>query len=779
MRSHSSRLSLYAIISSIEEDLRNVICEYVGHKNLNEIILEGGQKELLLARQLKEVGHKESNSKVNEMATYLDYGDSYAFINANKQSFPEDIAKYVRTKTEVLSKIVPIRNRVMHSRPLSLGDIEIVYEVADQITKDNGKMWSKTQTILSQLEVDPSFVLGLSIPEQAKEDRTYNNLPLPDFDETGLIGRDDVVKRIKKLCKGPMPVISIVGEGGIGKSAVALKVAYDILDESGDYYDAIIWATSKSTQLAATEIVEIKDAIKDSLGLFSELSTQVGGVADNPLEELVEYMESFRLLIFIDNLETIIDDKVRQFMESISAGSKVIITSRIGMGAYEVPIKLDGIEERYASQLCRQLGISRNVILIKQMEEGTLRKYCSRMHCNPGYIKWFVSCVQAGRSPDEILQNSSKFLEFCMSNVHDKLTPDAKELAGVMQCVSGARTLLEWSAFCDHGSTGLLRSMQELLSTNMISVLQKSLGSVVQVTYQLSELARSFLAEHHKVDAKVLKSIAEKKNKLSSYLDFTQSGVDKYNPSSFKIRNKHDRIAVRRLMEALRLIHEDNLTPAHVILSELKQLYPDYFEIHRVYAFYYTRANSIADANKSYLLAITQEPSSPQLRYLYARFLNEYDENRDEAIAQLLASLEIDRKSVPVMLELARLYMYALQFENADKMLTVVKPFIDESGCTLLNRKIFYSLLLQLSYRKADGACKQRSFDACVLHLKEMMTVFDSVPRDCIDSRLIKSVCKASRTAEYLSGTELSVHSARVFSGFSSWLDGFRCSFAR
>lgn len=476
-RSHGSRLSLYAIISSIEEDLRGAIADYVGSRKLADLELSDELKTTLLKRQFKDVGYSDEEASFCELSMYLDYGDSYSFINSNKHAFPDEIARFVRAETGDLSKAVPIRNRVMHSRPLSLGDIEVIYELADRLTRKQEKIFQSTARTLTRLNEDPSFVLGLKMPEFSRHDKTYNNLPLPDFDETGLIGRDDIVKRIVKLCRGPLPVISIVGEGGVGKTAVALKVAYEILDESGKDYDAIIWATSKSTQLAATEIVEIKDAIKDSLGLFSELSSQIGGGVDNPLEELLEYMENFKLLIFIDNLETIIDDTVRQFMESLSVGSKVVITSRIGMGAYEVPIKLDGIEEQYAAQLCRQLAVSRNVSVLKRIDEQPLRKYCTRMHCNPGYIKWFVSCVQAGKTPEEILQNSSKFLSFCMSNVHDKLSPEAKNLAGVMQCVSGARTLLEWAEFGDHDTTAILKAMQELLSTNMISVLQKSIWS--------------------------------------------------------------------------------------------------------------------------------------------------------------------------------------------------------------------------------------------------------------------------------------------------------------
>ncbi|MEB1407822.1 hypothetical protein VDQ27_21850, partial [Xanthomonas campestris pv. campestris] len=128
-------------------------------------------------------------------------------------------------------------------------------------------------------------------------------------------------------------------------------------DDPKSKFDAIIWVTSKTTQITVNEIRDIRGAITDSIGVISEISSQLGtSTTTQPLEEIAEYLSTFKIALFIDNLETIMDDTIRTFVGALPEGSKIIITSRIGLGAYEYPIKLSGMAEKYASELLRNLS---------------------------------------------------------------------------------------------------------------------------------------------------------------------------------------------------------------------------------------------------------------------------------------------------------------------------------------------------------------------------------------------------------------------------------------
>jgi predicted transcriptional regulator len=323
------------------------------------------------------------------------------------------------------------------------------------------------------------------------------------------------VDQLVRLCLGAYPVITVVGEGGIGKTALALKVAYEILDLPTSPFEAIVWTTAKASQLTTHEVVRIENAIRDSLGMLEQVAEQLGGVPSaNPLEEVLEYLGQFRILLILDNLETVLDERIRHFLERLPTGSKVLITSRIGLGAFEVPVKLQAMDQSDATLLLRALAKVRGAGDLVCMPNAKLSKYCARMKNNPGWIKWFVSAVRAGRRPEEVLANPSTFFEFCMSNVFDYLSDDSREVLKALLCIPGRLTLAELAFVGDLDVPRLQQSIQELLRTNMVIMSCAPRGLSFESQYELSELARDYLAREHSPDGQEIKAFTKRKHQL-------------------------------------------------------------------------------------------------------------------------------------------------------------------------------------------------------------------------------------------------------------------------
>tara|TARA_R110001599_G_scaffold177397_3_gene369627 strand:- start:666 stop:2966 length:2301 start_codon:yes stop_codon:yes gene_type:complete len=745
-------MTIYSLIAAIEEDLRAFIKAHMS----DEEVIDQALIERSKGRIEKDIGVLFGDIEFNDLVDYFDLGDTFQTINKNGEYFPDHINKTIKHITKDLESIASIRNRVMHIRPLNFDDLPIVSEFCDRVVNiDNSIDWANIKQTIKKLDEDPSFVLSLDIFNYDDDESINHNLPIPDFDETGLIGRDKEVDKVKQLCLGGFPVISIVGEGGVGKSALALKVAYELIDKKSPF-DAVVWVTSKTTQITLNEINEIKGAIDSSLGVIQEIGHKiVGPEFDNSnFEEVIEYLATFKIALFIDNLETIIDENIRQFVGALPQGSKIIITSRIGLGAYEYPIKLQGVEESYASQLLRSVAKIRGVDALSKLQESIVRSYVNRMHRNPSYIKWFVSSVQTGLNPEMVLQNSDKFLEFCMSNVYEYLSDDAQKLTKSMQCAQGLRDIPELTYLNDFEAIQSQKAIQELMATNMLSQTSVAKGASVKTTYQLSELARSYLGKYHKPSQTFQKEIRDKKNKLNSIFEeqMNRRTGNRYAPRNIKFRDKSDRVIVRKLHDVQNHILNSEHDLAFEILQEAQRLAPDYFEVARFMAYFYQKSGNFSDAREQYGLAIVLSPGTPQLHYWFGKFLLHSEESLDEAVIQFEIAHKLDSESVEVSLSLARGYLFQHKFEDTQKILNELAPKVENADDHLL--KMFFDTEIQVLYRDADDSSKAGDYEKSIRSMEAMMQKFEDLDRKHKDRYLRQKLMKCKYTLNKLSKSE-------------------------
>ena len=87
-----------------------------------------------------------------------------------------------------------------------------------------------------------------------------------------------------------------------------------------------------------TEIQDLNNEIKSSIDLLVSVGDQLGAAVstESGFDELLEYLNTFKILLIIDNLETVIDEKLKSFLGKFSSrDSKILITSRIGIGDFE------------------------------------------------------------------------------------------------------------------------------------------------------------------------------------------------------------------------------------------------------------------------------------------------------------------------------------------------------------------------------------------------------------------------------------------------------------
>lgn len=656
----ASRLTCYALLSALEEDMRAALVDALPEVAPADVVPTD-----VLAEASRRLGGQvpggEKEPSLVELLPYVDYADAIKLLNRHKAALQGEFLEGFAGWKGSLERLAPIRNRVAHTRPLEVNDLPFLQDLARDLAR-RSLAWPSLADTLSRLEADPSFVLNLDIrfPDVDPQVKRHN-LPLPDFDETGLLGRGAAEKSLLQALLGPYPVVSIVGDGGLGKTALAVKVAYELLDDPNQQFDAVVWTTAKAKQLTNTEVTRIEGAIQDSLGMFSAAARELAGpvTVEDPLAEVLSYMESFRILLILDNLETVLDARLRDFLSRLPRDSKVLITSRIGLGSLEWPYKLNRLEDADGAALLRATAKSRGLTALARSEQGLLKNYSRRMKGHPLYLKWFVSVVQAGGRPEDALADSSKFLDFCMSNVYEYLSEPGRAVLRSLQALPGRHSQAELSEVTLLPVDDLQKALALLVTTNFVNLQTVDRGGALSTEYEVTEFARVYLDRRHPLGS------AQRQDLVRRHERLLQQGVrlananaaDPHDERSLRVSGTGDVSVASRLLTALSSAERGDGAHALSMVREAQLLQPEYHEAYRFEALIHDRMGDLSSASDAYERAMEHAAGDALCQYHAGRFFLRRGAAPERGLTLLQEAARTRRDDQVLRMEIARAHL--------------------------------------------------------------------------------------------------------------------------
>ena len=192
------------------------------------------------------------------------FSDHYRYLNCLVGDLSK--SKFI----ELMDELNEIRRKIAHAKStFTRLDLERLIEITKQICQEqiaeNFFKYVNNESYKSAEDIPPDFYHDYECP---------NNLPVEDYDlDGGFVGRKKEIKSIKKLLYSEQDrIVTITGAGGVGKTAVVLKLAYGILSDINNPFEAIIWFSAKEKKLTAERgIIKIESDIKDCEQLVKEI----------------------------------------------------------------------------------------------------------------------------------------------------------------------------------------------------------------------------------------------------------------------------------------------------------------------------------------------------------------------------------------------------------------------------------------------------------------------------------------------------------------------------
>lgn len=527
-------------------------------------------------------------------------------------------------------------------------------------------------------------------PDFLEEYETQNNLPPESYDlDGGFVGREKEMRAIRNFIKSDQDrVITITGAGGVGKTALALRVAYSFLGDAQNPFEAIIWFSAKASKLADEGIVPLIPAIKSHEQLIEDIMDILDPKAlhnfkeakvplDSYVTHLYNMFRSQKCLFIVDNLETVIkDDKLIKFIEEIPRPSQILITSRKGLGEFERRYPITDMLEKDAILLFRIIAKERNRLDLLRLKEETISSLVERVKCYPLLIKWSIGQVCLGKDIDQafsqIFLGESEIAQFAFNDVFALLTDDAKTIL-YSTIIYGDKPVSRYVLMHLANLTDdqFEDAIKELILTSFVFPESKDTEAGTITEYAMLELTRGFVESRLDDDEKTRQMLSTRYYHLSEQIEEFEKSKRSYTQLLFSlgIKTPEEQVAFNYVKAAKNYAEHNEVEDAEKNFELALKIAPNLSYVLTEYSKFEFNRGHHAEGLKLAKRAIEVDPQSYHAWFNYGIALEKAHQNQ-RAIECLQKAKELNPKHLPIFTELGRVYTMIGDYEKAEMEFT-------------------------------------------------------------------------------------------------------------
>lgn len=301
----------------------------------------------------------------------------------------------------------------------------------------------------------------------------------PDWDE--FVPRDSLCDAVIDGLRDERTfVTSLTGIGGVGKTALACWGVLHAYEEK--WFEFITSISAKDRALTSSGISEVTatgsslnqllDSLLEVIG-FSELISVPEKQKEKEVREILKGTEA---LLLVDNLETVQDEALINFLDNLPVPVKAILTSRKSRVRKAVfPIEVGQFEQKEAITFLDLVAAKKGRGFIPDMnlqERQLIVESCYRI---PLVIEWFVgiakdaaTAVELARKLELSPRQSEELLEFCFRRVHTDLGLEARKILKVLSMFTEPQPIEALHAACSMPMDTVSTGLDELFDTSLV-----------------------------------------------------------------------------------------------------------------------------------------------------------------------------------------------------------------------------------------------------------------------------------------------------------------------
>lgn len=515
-----------------------------------------------------------------------------------------------------------------------------------------------------------------------------NNLPNEEYNlDGGFVGRKNEILKLQNLIySNEDRIITITGAGGLGKTSIALKCAYTFLNDINNPFIYIIWFSAKEDKLTSENgIVQISSQIsdyslllKDILNLLDENTCKTfneNNITNEIFKDAIyKVFLQKRSLLIIDNLETINNRDIIDFIKDIPRPSQVLITSRKGLGEVERRQPLLDFPLEDSVELFRIISKERNRPDLLKLSNEIIIEKVKKVRSYPLLIKWSIGKICLGMDIDkafnEIYSGKSEISQFVFNDIFNLISNNSRKCLFSM-IIFGEKSISKhlMQHISSLNSDDIEDSIKELIITSFIfSEIVENNRESTSTFYSMLSLTRGFIK--YKLDSnEMLKNeLISKYRELSLQIENSQKSKDSFEQSllEFGIKTEEDKIAFNYVKTAKNYLSMNDIVEAKKYFDNALSIAPNLSYVLSEFGKFEASMGHNYEAENFFLEACHLNDKNFHTHFAYGIFLRKID-NTKKAIVHLKKAKELNPRYLPIYNELGRSLSFNGEYEEANK----------------------------------------------------------------------------------------------------------------